>query len=536
MSLNSLILINRAMLDYKIPIVPNLNFVKNDENHYIFKIDEGNLKSKETGNICKIYNIEIDIYDKISIKFEIDDVFYHIFFMDEVPSEDGKRTFVYPKVIKFFDIMCDSEEYGITLLNFSSERETHEMKNGFSTNIIFGECSETVLLKNNIKINNDEKVYVWNILECSNTSHITYREFESDNLDKIYLKSINTIDYPYDFETPGDLEIRRKFQEDQMNSFDQLLGNDAFLFYESFYSEIDNESIINIDKLLMFYDSNIIPSRFLILQSVENDKLEIRIKSKNTYKLEGSSIFKNWPNNLFNFINSSYDSYIDVKNSEIDIDLLLHYYVWIKNEHYAEVKLMLCSEFFEVLKNNKLDPSKNEDGFIFNLFQRFNFLKLNTYKLLKFLQPDVLNVILNLENSYIDEGYSAMDVIKISRRYKNEFLLSCIKRYRNKIIHSGKFDLTNNDIGMIVGELTDAFKNNYSKGSQIELVEKFGNDIIIGLNNIDSLFNIFNQSLFLERIVEIVLLKIFSPDCLLSLSNNFGFDNSKDYVSKFIKK
>ena len=43
------------MLDYKIPIVPNLNFEKNDENHYIFKIDEGNLKSKETGNICKIY-------------------------------------------------------------------------------------------------------------------------------------------------------------------------------------------------------------------------------------------------------------------------------------------------------------------------------------------------------------------------------------------------------------------------------------------------------------------------------------------------
>ncbi len=129
----------------------------------------------------------------------------------------------------------------------------------------------------------------------------------------------------------------------------------------------------------MFYDSNIIPSRFLILQSAENDKLEIRIKSKNTYKLDGNSIFKDWPDNLFNFINSSYDSYIDFKNSEIDIDLLLHYYVWIKNEHYVEVKLMLCSAFFEILKNNKLDPSKNEDGFIFNLSQRFNLLKLSTY-------------------------------------------------------------------------------------------------------------------------------------------------------------
>ncbi len=155
---------------------------------------------------------------------------------------------------------------------------------------------------------------------------------------------------------------------------------------------------------------------------------------------------------------------------------------------------------------------------------------------MKFLQPDVFNVILNLQKSYIDEGYPEKDVLKISRRYKNEFLLSCIKRYRNKIIHSGKFDLINNDIGMIVGELKDTFKHNYSLDSQIELVEKFGNDFTIGLNNTDSLFNIFNQSSFLERIVEIVLLKILSLNCLLSLSNNFEANKSKDYVSNFIKK
>jgi len=524
------------MLDYKIPIVPNLNFEKNDENHYIFKIDEGNLKSKENGNFCKIYNIEIDIHDKISIKFEMDDFFYPLFFMEEISSEDGKRTFVHPNIIKFFDIMCDSEEYRITLLNFSSEKETHEMKNGFSTYIIFGECSDTVLLKNNIKINNDENVYVWNILECSNTSHITYKEFESDNLGKIYLKSKNTIDYPHDFETSEDLKIRRKFQEDQKNSFDQLLGNDAFLFYECLYSEVDNEIIRNIDKLLMFYDSNIIPSRFLILQSVDNDKLEIRIKSKNTYKLDGSSIFKDWPGNLFNFINSSYDSYIDVKNSEIDIDLLLHYYVWIKNERYAEVKLILCSTFFEVLKNNKLDPSKNEGKFYPKLVQRFNFLKLNTYKLLKFLQPDISNVILNLEKKYLNKNYSSKDVVKISNRYKNELLLSCIKKYRNKVIHSGKFELTNEDIEDIVIELICVFKKSYSKNCQIKLVEEFGNDFISELKNTDSLFNIFNQSSFFESIVEIILLRILKPDCSLSLSNNSDDDNSKNYIDNFIKK
>jgi len=112
------------------------------------------------------------------------------------------------------------------------------------------------------------------------------------------------------------------------------------------------------------------------------------------------------------------------------------------------------------------------------------------------------------------------DVTKISKRYKDGFLLSCIKRYKNKIVNSGKFDLTNNDIDIIVDELTGTFKKNYSKNSQIELIRKFRNDIVLGLENTLSLFNIFNQSSFLERIVEIVLLKIFSPDYSLSISNS----------------
>ena len=460
--------------------------------------------------------------------------------MEEIQSKDGKRMFIDPSTIKYFEIKCDSDEYGITLFNFYSKNETTEFKNDISTTIIFGECNEIILLKNNIKINNNERVNVWNILECLNASQQKFVEFESNNLNGIFLKSCNTVDYYHKFDTSEDLEKTRCLKEKQYNSFNQLLGNDSFLYYETIYSDIKKDVVKNIDKLLMFYDSNIVPSRFSILEAVYDDKLEIRIKTKNTFKLKGSSIFKNWPNNLFDFINSSYDSYLAVKNSDIDIDLLLHYYVWIKNEQYAEVKLMLCSAFFEVLKNNKLDPSKNEEGFHHNLTQRFNLLKLNTYKLLKFLQPEVLNVIVKLENQYI-ESYLRKDVIKICDRYKKDFLLSCIKKYRNKIIHSGKFELTDNDMGEIVGELIDNFKKNYSKNSQMELVENFGNDLINELKDVDSLFDIFNQSSFLERVVEIILLKIFNSDCLLSFniesqSENLSDYNSKEYINKFIKK
>ncbi len=530
------------MSEYKIPIIPNLNLEKNDDKHYKLNINVGKIKSKKTEEISKIYNIKIDIYDEINIYFEINEWDYCNLFMDEVFSENGKKKFITTNKIKFFDIECISDKYAVTLLNFHSKQSSSD-----STKVnmmISGECQECIFIKDNNSIYNDEKVGVWNILECSNTSHVGFAEFESNDLSNVFLKSINTNDYYREYETSQDLKIRQNLQKKQKTSFNQLLGEDSFLYYEDFYGEISDEIIGSIDKLLMFYDSNIVPSRFLIFESLDTKKLEIRIKSKHNYKLNGSSIFKNWSDNLFNFINSAYDSYIDVKGKDIDIDLLLYYYVWIKNEQYVEVKLMLCSEFIEVLKNNKFKPSKNEEGIFYNkVFQRFNLLKLDTYKLLKYLQPEIFHLITELENKYIEQGYLVRDVNKIGKRYKKEYLLRCIERYRNKIVHSGKFELTSEDINGIVDRLMGDFKTVYDGDYQIDLVEKMGNDIKLNLNDVDFVFDIFNQSKLFERVVEIVLLKLLNVDCLLannhnlkSSTSNINDFNSKRYINKFIKK
>lgn len=531
------------MSEYKIPIIPNLNLEKNEKGHYEFNVDVGKIKSKETGQISKIYNIKIDIYDKINIYFEIEGLAYCNLFMKEVQSDKG-RKFVDTSEIRFFNIECKSDKYNLSLLNFHLKNYTHESKNGMVKDFILGECEECILVKNNNSINDSENVKVWNILECSNTSHVGFFEFESDNLSNVFLKSSNTHDYYTEYETAQDLEIRYNLQEKQNSSFNQLLGENSFLYYEDLYGEISNEIIGNINKLLMFYDSNIIPSRFVIFESVDTKKLEIKIRSKNDYKLNGSSIFKDWPNNLFNFINSSYDSYINAKSSDIDIDLLLHYYVWIKNEQYAEVKLMLCSEFLEVLKNDKLNPHKNENGHFYDkIFERFNFAKLDTYKLLKHLQPEIFQIITDLEKEYIDQDYKRKDVIKICKKYKKEYLLRCIERYRNKVIHSGKFELLPEDIDKIVEKLINDFKNDYKIDSQIELIENIGNDIKIKLNSVDSIFDIFKQANLFESIIEIFLLNLLNVDCLLvnnhSLKSKIPTDddfNSKNYVDKFIKK
>ena len=234
----------------------------------------------------------------------------------------------------------------------------------------------------------------------------------------------------------------------------------------------------------------------------------------------------------------------NTKNSDIDIDLLLHYYVWIKNEQYAEVSLMLCCEFLEVLKNSRNQPHKNENSpFYDKIFQRFNFSKLDTYKLLKILQPEIFQLIVNLEKEYIGKGYNNKDVIKICKKYKKEYFLRCIERYRNKIIHSGKFEVSQKDIDKIIDKLIIDFKNDYIIDSQIELIEEIGNDIKVKLKNINGIFDIFKQANLFERVIEIFLLNLLNVDCLLiknhslksQRSDEYDF-NSKNYVENFIKK
>ena len=118
---------------------------------------------------------------------------------------------------------------------------------------------------------------------------------------------------------------------------------------------------------------------------------------------------------------------------------------------------MLCSTFLEILKNNKLDPSKNEGGFYNKLIQRFHLFKLDSYILLKFLQLDVVEFIVKLENMYLVGGYSIKMLIRFLKDIKPNYY-SFIKKYRNKITHLGWFKLTDNDIDDMINELISMLK------------------------------------------------------------------------------
>ena len=541
------------MSEYKIPIIPNLNLEKNDKGRYELNINVGKIKSNKAEQISEIYNIKIDIYDEINIYFEINEWDYCNLFMDEVFSENGKKKFITTNKIKFFDIECISDKYAVTLLNFHSKQSSSD-----STKVnmmISGECQECIFKKDNNSIYNDEKVGVWNILECSNTSHVGFAEFESNDLSNVFLKSINTNDYYRENETSQDLKIRQNLQKKQKTSFNQLLGEDSFLYYEDFYGEISDEIIGNIDKLLMFYDSTISPIRMRIIESKITKKLEVIIMPKSDTPNLGNSIFWKVPNNFFDFLNSSYEKYLELKSSDLNIDLLFYYYTWIKNEQSLEVQLVLCSAFMEILKNNQLQPSRNDNYELFDRLQlRIDEVGIDPINLFKYLQPPIYEVVHDIKKEFKNEEfYSDNKFHSTWKMFLKTYVSSIIKFYRNKLLHSGQLKMEQEDIKVFINKWESNFKDSL-RDDQQDWADMIAGSLKDKLINFTRFYHAFNQCNFIKEFIDLILLALLDVDCMLTNESrfetkigvkkieigdlNYEVDdisvNSQDYLKKFM--
>ena len=510
---------------YKIPIIPPLNFKKDDENHYNFKINDGGL-FHENKKYFKLSDININIYDSITISCRI-----HVF---EIKAPFCRRFSDVDNVK--FNIKCSTDKYDIHIHGFHINDDTFNMWE--YTHKVVGTCDEIIFIhKGYVPKNGIKKV--WSILEYEGLYHPYYERFKSEKLNEIYLKSCNTEDFKKEDESEESILKFNELLKKQQESFNQLLGKDTFLYYEFDDSEEKFIEIINnFDGLFRFYDSNLLPSRMKIIQ-YENNKLEIKIKSKNVHKINGNSIFWNISINFINFINSIYDNYCESKNGEIDIDYLLDYYVWIKNEPYLEVRLILCSAFMEVFKNNKSDDSNRNHRVNFNkeLTKRFRYLKLDNTKLLEILQNEIFIILNNIENNFLSSNHNKRDVNLVSNFFKMNYVVTPIEVYRNKVIHSGKFRLTSGDIDKLVNKIKHHAKQVFNKNSQKELIDLMYDDINTQLYSANCLKDIANQAGFFEEIVEIILLSYLKVNCNLNFSIK-GDDspyrsNSKRYINNF---
>ncbi len=527
----------------KVPNIPILGFDKTEDG-YIFKSDLGNLRFKDEHEIHIINDIEIKIKDTICISFSIDWRGYNNYFCEKI--DENKFTDL--KELKYYELDCVSEEYKLYFGDCYCVRIEDSSK-------VYLQASKVNIIKNDDKIQDEEEVNVWNILESLDIAQSSVKEFDCDFLKEFFIKSRGTMDYKIIDETANKILINEELENDQFKSFNQLLDRNPFIFVETTYQNIFSEEIKNIERLLMFYDSTISPIRMRIIESKITKKLEVIIMSKNDNPNLRNSIFWKVPNNFFNFLNSSYENYLKLKNSELNIDLLLYYYTWIKNEKSLEVQLVLCSAFMEILKNNQLQPSRNDNYELFDRLQlRIDEAGIDSINLFKYLQPPIYDVVYDIKKEFKNEEfYSDNKFHSTWKMFLKTYVSSIIKFYRNKLLHSGQLKMEQEDIKVFINKWESNFKDSL-RDDQQDWADMIAGSLKDKLINFTRFYHAFNQCNFIKEFIDLILLALLDVDCMLTNEGrfetkkgvkkieigdlNYEVDdisvNSQDYLKKFM--
>ena len=527
----------------KVPNIPILGFDKTEDG-YIFKSDLGNLRFKDEHEIHIINDIEIKIKDTICISFSIDWRGYNNYFCEKI--DENKFTDL--KELKYYELDCVSEEYKLYFGDCYCVRIEDSSK-------VYLQASKVNIIKNDDKIQDEEEVNVWNILESLDIAQSSVKEFDCDFLKEFFIKSRGTMDYKIIDETANKILINEELENDQFKSFNQLLDRNPFIFVETTYQNIFSEEIKNIERLFMFYDSTISPVRMRIIESKITKKLEVIIMSKNDNPNLRNSIFWKVPNNFFNFLNSSYENYLKLKNSELNIDLLLYYYTWIKNEKSLEVQLVLCSAFMEILKNNQLQPSRNDNYELFDRLQlRIDEAGIDSINLFKYLQPPIYDVVYDIKKEFKNEEfYSDNKFHSTWKMFLKTYVSSIIKFYRNKLLHSGQLKMEQEDIKVFINKWESNFKDSL-RDDQQDWADMIAGSLKDKLINFTRFYHAFNQCNFIKEFIDLILLALLDVDCMLTNEGrfetkkgvkkieigdlNYEVDdisvNSQDYLKKFM--
>lgn len=334
-------------------------------------------------------------------------------------------------------------------------------------------------------------------------------------------------------------KINKELDEKLNQMFDELSPFNWLIYQETTYESYLNDHAKfteNIHMLLSYYTSNIEHERITILESMDNDKIEITFTPKNTHKLKGYNFFHWNPNNFVEFLDSSYESYINLKESDFNIDLLIQYYIWFKNEVYLDVRHLLGSIFLEVLIKQYYGHDDGE-GFakkLKNILE--NKLNLKISKLFEYFEIDLNNMLENIKLTEMKQlnGYDK-SIRSVLTNFKENLLVEIFTKYRNKNVHSGEIRLNSNDINCILDNTYNKTKNalNGDKNKRIlEILSKNKGKIISS----EKINDLELQNTVLEDLMEIILLKYFNPDCGLLLQEpERKAINSKEYVKLFTK-
>lgn len=354
-----------------------LNFNINTEKHefedvfLVFKCDTSNIITKDN-EIILANNLKVSIQDEIIIEGILE-------------NETGK----------LFDLSLTSDDgWDININNCAIEN----FKSPSNKFIAKG-------LKFNAKkgiINEEDTIKQYKFIENLEFDTLS-NTFQSNDLEGLYLHSSKTEIYP---------------------------KSNGYLSFEDKYSNarIWDEKIENLYFLLKLFSSDSSNIRITYTYCEKTKFKEITIIPLSNEKVNSTSFYKSYPNNLMNFINSSYDNYINLKPN-LDIKRVIHYFTAMKAEKYTETKYIMGAVFLETLKDTYGKDYKN-----YNQNNGGFFLKPastnNTFSFKELLDEIFLEFDLDISKikGYVDKKTSS----------SNNNILKDLVDHRNSILHQGK--------------------------------------------------------------------------------------------------
>lgn len=233
--------------------------------------------------------------------------------------------------------------------------------------------------------------------QCSNDAPVRYFKF-IENLNLSNQCEINDVKCT---------ELDNLFLIKHKNDFFKNI--DGYFYVKDSYNNI-KDVFYNLYFLLKYYSAESASMRISYCLADDFEKIEIGLPSiYSNFKYE-SCFHDTYPHTLFNFLNSSYDSYVSLKNEGIiDVNLLIHYLAFLKRERYMEVELLISAIILEVLtKNHKKIKDSNEAKFASDLRKLIEKLDLDFDKLDEFFKG--YGVVCN-KNTFLSEIVKARNDI-----------------------------------------------------------------------------------------------------------------------------
>ena len=509
--------------------IPQIDFVSAKDGKIKIKI--GKLKLVSNENFKYIHNVEIEISENIIISFKDPENLIKIHWKD----------------YDFTDNDIETKDYEFKYKNFTIIfKKLYIIQH--STDFIRKAKARQVIIKKG-KIDQNTKVNVYDLID---EDYLYPGTFEHANF-KIDIRSI-------------------------LNQKEAYNAKSCFQ-YECKYNEVEEwkDFIWKVHLMLRFYTGNLLfPQTKIILNDSNNFKMIFA-----GFKSYGkrNSIFVEHYNSFSEFLQTSFEIFNEKWRF---YNLLFTYWTNLDDERFTEILNLSGFVVFEVLEKHLIPPNDGEfPDKLYHVFISQNF-DLKFFNDLFF--NEFTDKLQSISKIYLQKCPNTKLAYETFEFYETNFIFYYIQHYRNKIVHNGEIDLNENAVPEILNKIykkqekiylkenilpqktVNDFKSEYQnkkgtywkgfrKGFKIrnELKIKYSqeyneqilpiiNDIYNTLNEYfkENIVNVMDPLEAFDKIITIFLIKLLNIDCILPNEPKFyikgkHIDNSKEYISKFIK-